>query len=78
MKDVLTYYDRIGSKNIFKVESLPFLMAPLTIEDPNDDMKKSDEYEKEEKKYRKERSQFNVLMPYDETKLYPLASSGEK
>ena len=53
-------------------------MAPLTIEDPNDDMKKSDEYEKEEKKYRKERSQFNVLMPYDETKLYPLASSGEK
>ena len=77
MKDFLTFYDLVDFGRTVEIESLPFLMAPLIIEDPEDEFKKSEEYKKEEAKYREERKQFSVLMPYDKTKTYPMGRTGE-
>lgn len=71
INDLLTFYDT----NPLQVESLPFLMDPLTIEDPNGRLKESVEYKNEVTKYYAERKQFTVLMPFDRSEYYPSHST---
>ena len=62
------------AEEIENVKSLPFLMAPLVMEDPNKLIKESPEYKEEFAKYYSERRQFTVLMPFDKSKYYPIDS----
>ena len=70
LNDVLNFYDALGSGPI-DVESLPFLIDPLSIEDPAGALKDSAEYTQQTAQFIQKKNDFNVYMPYDKSKYYP-------